>query len=337
MAKIWQLLDADPSIRKALEDFDQKWASTAPFQFVSSGSTGPAKSHQFTKAQVLASAKRSNRAFELTASSRVLLCLSLKTVGGYMQLARAKAAGFELFIQKATSRPLQHWNGPLDFVAMVPTQLHESLRHDLEKLRQCRCILIGGGALSAVDEALVQTYKLPLWQSYGMTETLSHVALRRVSESTYFEALAGVSFSQMNGCLCINDAQLGITNLMTTDCVRLLDQTHFEWLGRADFAINTGGFKVHPEAIETKLSSQLSTPFFISSLPDPKWGNIVVLLIEGTAPIPSNFNFLETHERPKKIAYSEAFSRSASGKILRTETLKRLDASAWKLIESKIE
>jgi O-succinylbenzoic acid--CoA ligase len=331
----WHLLSEAPELQAQVQNFLRAWQQDLPFIFQSSGSTGKPKSFQFTKDQLLTSAKASTKALQLDKHTKALVCLPLTSVGGLLQLARAIHANFELFIDLPTSMPLQNFDTAINFISMVPTQLQQSLKHEPLKLSGIEKILIGGAPL---EENLIEAcsnLSISLIQSYGMTETLSHVALRFIGNgvSAPFKAIEGVHFEQQQNCLTIHYPALLDAPLYTNDLVNLIDEQHFEWLGRADFAIISGGVKIIPEQLEKTLSSVLSHPFFVTAVPDDKWGSVVGLVIEGEADdlgLDWAALGLVAAAVPKKIAFIAQFQRTQTLKIKRQETLANLTDASWR-------
>jgi O-succinylbenzoic acid--CoA ligase len=333
----WKFTDPGLQLEQEVQQFIQKWQNNAFFEIKSSGTTGIPQLFQFSRAQLILSAQNSIDAFGLGAQTKALLCLPISSIGGLMLLARALVGDFQLIIQAASARPLANLEDQIDFIALVPTQLQQSLQHDLQKLKSIKQILVGGGQLST---ELIQACKdagLNVWLSYGMTETLSHVALQKISPitATYFTALPGVHFSSKNNCLVIHYPQLQHQPLYTKDLVELHSSTTFRWLGRADHAINSGGFKIIPELLEQKLAGHFQNPFFTAGLLDEKWGQIVVIVFEGF--IPSAYlHFdglgLTTAEIPKKYACVPVFKRTSTHKIQRKEILLSLTDADWQSI-----
>lgn len=333
----WHLVSDSPELRNQVEDFLRSWQKELPFEFKSSGSTGLPQTFRFEKKQILTSAKASIKALHLNEHTSALVCLPLTSVGGLMQLARAKVAGYELWIDLPTSRPLEHFSYSINFIALVPTQLSESLKCDCQRLKNIDKILIGGAPLETTLIHSCLEQNIQLIQSYGMTETLSHVALRTINSPVLqpFEALEGIHFETNQHCLVIRYPALLQAPIQTNDIVHLLDPAHFEWLGRADFAIITGGVKVLPELIEQKLNALLHQPFFVCGVADEKWGQVVGLVLEGT---PTELDIawdeldLKTAEKPKKILFINQFSRSGTLKIQRQVTLASIRHEDWRSI-----
>jgi O-succinylbenzoic acid--CoA ligase len=331
----WFFFDTDQALKESAALFLKNWNANATFQIKSSGTTGLPELHVFDKKQLTHSAQASIGAFGLHKDVRALLCLPISSVGGLMLMARSIVGNFELQLQVPSARPLQNLSQQIDFVALVPTQLQQSIEFDLEKLKKIDQILIGGGQINGELLAACQRAQLQVWHSYGMTETLSHVALRKVSptEEPHFSALPGIQFSSKNDCLVIHYPQLQKEPIVTKDLVELLDPTTFTWLGRADNAINTGGFKVLPEILEQQLQNYIEPAFFITSLPDAKWGQIVTIVIEGNeVPVFPDFQQLgfKLAEIPRKCALVTRFERTETQKIKRKEVLQTLADADWR-------
>lgn len=331
----WHLLSEAPELQTQVQTFLHAWQQDLSFDFQSSGSTGAPKKIQFTKAQLITSATASIKALQLDQHTKALVCLPLTSVGGLLQLARALLANFELYIDLPSSRPLQNFDPSINFISMVPTQLQQSLEHEALKLSRIENILIGGAPLEASLIERCRAQQIALIQSYGMTETLSHVALRHVGHevSEVFKAIEGVHFEQAQNCLTIHYPALLDAPLYTNDLVNLIDKEHFEWIGRADFAINSGGMKIIPEQLEKTLSTVLSHPFFVTAVPDEKWGSVVGLVMEGEAVdlgLDWNSLGLTAAAIPKKIAFISRFQRTQTLKIKRQETLANLTDASWR-------
>ncbi|MGB0178160.1 MAG: O-succinylbenzoic acid--CoA ligase, partial [Owenweeksia sp.] len=170
-----------------------------------------------------------------------------------------------------------------------------------------------------------------IWHTYGMTETISHVAMRRVngSDNDVFRALPGVSFQvDQRGCLVINAPDIGVENLLTNDTVELVDTTSFRWLGRFDNVVNSGGIKLHPEAIESKIG-EWGQPFFLAGVPDDALGEKLIMVVESEQPVlksqlKSLFKGFAPYEVPKEIRTVSTFEYTANGKLNRPATLLKI-------------
>jgi len=330
---------SDASLLQSAIDFLSEWSREgAVLKVQTSGSTGKPKLISIQKSQMVLSASKTNDFFKLNTSTKAFLCLSIETIAGKMMLARAIVGNYSLRIEKPSSNPLSTITDCFDFMAIVPLQLETILNETPTKLDLVKTIIVGGAPVSDMLKKQLKNSKKSVFQTFGMTETVSHVALKKIGfeESSYYEALSGITFSEQNGNLIINYIELLAEPLLTTDLVRLESETRFEWLGRIDFIINSGGVKLNPALIENKLSSLIPFPFFISSLPDNFLGNKVVLVLESKEIIhfsKSNFESILTRfEIPKLLTNMLTFERTSSGKINRIETLSKIVANDWKPI-----
>jgi O-succinylbenzoic acid--CoA ligase len=217
-----------------------------------------------------------------------------------------------------------------DFSAMVPYQVF----HSLSRLKRVKKLIIGGGAVPRKLEEQLQHSKTAIFVTYGMTETISHIAVRPLNgpeKSAVFSALPAVNFSlNDNDCLQISAPEIAKEPVETNDVVELVSPTSFKFLGRKDNIINTGGVKVHPESVEEKLSLHIKTPFFIASEKDEALGERVILVLESEnehtlAEYSKVFETLSPYEKPKKIHILPQFDYTDTGKIKRAEVLKKIN------------
>ena len=324
-------IDTIPERKSEVQNFIAEWYSTSDvIQANTSGSTGLAKTISLEKSKMIISAKKTLSFLGLKKGDTALLCLSISTIAGKMMLVRAIVGELNLVIGPIDSNPLQQIRQRIDFVAMVPLQFQNSIENNSEKLKAIKAIIVGGGPISSKMENQAITSNVKAFQTYGMTETISHVALREIGnkKDLRYHALEGISFSEQNEQLIINYPEIGIVDLHTTDLVTLSNSTSFEWIGRADFIINVGGIKLNPEEIEKVLADYISVPFIISSIKDDKLGEIIILLIEGNDCVV--LDEIALQEKLTKFAIPKStynipiFSRTLSGKINRIETLKLL-------------
>ncbi len=292
-----------------------------------SGSTGKPKTIRLEKQQMVHSAKATGQYFNLQKGQKALLCLPVEYIAGKMMIIRAIVLGLDLIVVEPTSNPLEHLETEIDFAAMVPLQVENAIRTGLDKIRQ---LIIGGAPLSNMLEDEILQSSVKCYATYGMTETITHIAIRPLNgdnRQPYFQALDNVRFKQdERACLIVHAPLVTPTDVVTNDVIELISDTSFIWKGRFDNVINTGGVKVFPETIETKIESIVGVPFFIASIPHDELGEQVVLIIEG---IPQNHkrlkedltSVLSQFETPKKIFFLPEFPRTNSGKIKRKATV----------------
>lgn len=288
-----------------------------------SGSTGEPKKICVRKSSMIASAKRTLQFFNLKANNTALLCLSANYIAGKMMIVRAIVGDLNLIQGHVNSNPLLDIDYPIDFAAMVPLQVSSIVNANEKLIGNIKNLIIGG---ARVDSALSQKlHKLQInaWETYGMTETVSHIALRRVAASTEpFSLLSDLNISQdKRQCIVIEPSDINPNRLITNDVVELINEHQFILKGRIDNVINSGGVKIHPEMIEEKLKLHINQELAITSVSDPLLGEKLVLIIEGSkiakSMIDSAFKSLSKYEQPKVICYTSKLPKTQNGKIQR--------------------
>ena len=265
----------------SLDEFLEEWNNPSPYVRVqTSGSTGAPKPMLVEKARMLASARRTNDFLGLKPGDTALLCMSLDYIAGKMMVVRALERGLKLMIVEPSGHPLVdnyslftiHYS--LSFAAMVPLQVYNSLQvpEEKERLQQIRHLIIGGGAIDDALASELKTFPNAVWSTYGMTETLSHIALRRLSgpkASDWYTPFPSVTLSLSDeGTLIINAPEVCSEPLVTNDIAELssLHSQSFRILGRRDNIICSGGLKIQAEQLERQLRPYLSSPFLIRGL-----------------------------------------------------------------------
>lgn len=304
-----------------------------------SGSTGPPKTITITQKQIITSAKLTEQALGLTKGYNALCCLSPAYIAGKMMLARCFITGMKVISVTPSANPFMEITPDqrIDFVALVPSQLHDILRSEKsEYFHTIKKAIIGGAILDSESQHKLQQYECKFYATYGMTETVSHIALRLLNgkdASADYTTLPGITIGIDNrSCLVIRWPNLSHP-IITNDVVDLVDENTFRWIGRWDNVINTGGTKVIPEAVERKIEKifqalGISQNFFVGSLPDQKYGHKIVLVIEGDVNREniqllnsSMHSVLSKHEIPKEILTGISFIITENGKINRKATL----------------
>ncbi|MDD4920894.1 MAG: AMP-binding protein [Bacteroidales bacterium] len=295
-----------------------------------SGSTGKPKPMVVKKKFMLQSARITCAFLGLKPHDKILLCMPLSFIAGKMMVVRALVAGLDLYPVVPSGHPLKETDRTFDFASMVPLQIFNSLQDPIEtaRLKKIGILLIGGGVISPSLEKALFDFPNAVYASYGMAETLSHIALRRVNgpgASLNYTPLPSVSLSlSEKGTLIIDAPLVSDKKLITNDMAEIDPDGTFRILGRKDNVIVTGGLKVQTETLEAILSNFVQVPFAISSLPDPKFGEIIVLAVE--QPIDEGLlaRHLPSYQIPKRIIQIEAIPRTESGKINRTALKKIL-------------
>lgn len=327
-------LTTDSKITDETARFVQSWEDEREsIEQWTSGSTGPPKKIEIRKSLMRSSAKMTGDFFNFSKTQTGLLCISPSFIGGKMMIVRSIEYDFELFATDISSTPLKHLNRPIDFAAMVPLQVSETLTHHPEKLNLISNLIIGGAPVSSKLERALQQVNCKAYSTYGMTETVSHIALKRLNnKGEPFKAIGKTHFSTKDNCLVIHSRELGLDSLTTTDIVELINDTNFNWIGRSDFIINSGGVKIHPEIVEDKLDKLFpKSQFIISSKPDDKLGERVILIAEKKIKPLINEKMikskLDKYEIPKEIFYVDQLYTRTSGKVDRKATLKLLNGN----------
>jgi O-succinylbenzoic acid--CoA ligase len=321
----------------------RQWLSGAQeFGQRTSGSTGEPQLIVLTRRQLAASAARTGDYFDLGPGDRALVCLNCEYIGGKMMLVRGLERNMHLTVVEPHADPFTEVSAEaeFDFAAFVPLQMRAMLAAGrAPRLNKMRAILLGGAGVEPSLLADIQQLAVPVYLTYGMTETASHVALRRLNgpeASAHYRVLPGLHLGQdERGCLTVRgdvtDDQLIITN----DHIALLDKHTFDWLGRVDFVINSGGVKVQAEKVELVLDVALAElgaarRAFVAGRPDERLGQAVMAYVEGDSLPPATEQELlallrarlSAYELPKGIVYVPAFQTTASGKLDRAATLR---------------
>lgn len=294
-----------------------------------SGSTGAPKEIALLKSHVISSASKTIQFLDIQKGQTGLLCLNPDTIAGKMMIVRALVAKLRLIVVDATSNPLETVNEHIDFAAMVPLQVEKSLLKQNEKLSTISKLIVGGAPISAKLNKTLANFENTVYQTFGMTETISHIALKKLNspKNEPYTALSGVYFTEQKNCLVIHAPEIGVVYLKTNDIIELIDTQHFNWLGRKDFVINSGGMKIHPEQVESALAELFEVPFFIAGMEDESLGQKVVLFMECNQDnLPDKLilsNVLNRFQMPKEIFSYETFIYTSSHKINRPETIKQ--------------
>ncbi|WP_461534041.1 AMP-binding protein [Sinomicrobium sp.] len=316
--------------QKAIGDFLLEWLDSSEDLVVkTSGSTGTPKEIVLKKQNMVHSALATGNFFDIKVEDSALLCLPATYIAGKMMLVRAIILGLELDLVPPSSTPLESSTKAYDFVAMTPMQVE----HSLNELDRVKILLVGGAPMSdKLKEALPQ--ECSVFETYGMTETITHIAAKRVGVEgeDYFKTIPGVSLSlDERGCLVIHAPQITSETIVTNDLVELLSDTSFKWLGRIDHVINSGGVKLIPEQIEAKLDQLLKGRFYVTAMPDDTLGEKLVLFVEqqsnpgcSTEEIKKGIDQLselDKYEKPREIFIVKKIKETSSGKILRHSKL----------------
>ncbi|WP_445732258.1 AMP-binding protein [Mariniflexile sp.] len=299
-----------------------------------SGSTGRPKKLKIKKEAMVNSAIGTGDFFNLSPGDKVLHCLPSNFIAGKMMIVRAIVLGLELDMVAPAALPPIDYEKDYAFCAFTPMQLKNFAKY----LKNIKTAIVGGGQVSDAIIESIKDKKPQVYETYGMTETVSHIAVKKLNnfdgsdENTrsHFKTLPDITVSSdQRNCLVIDAPHLLDEKIVTNDLVKIHSETSFEWLGRFDNVINSGGIKLYPEQIEKKLRSLISQQFFITALPDDTLGEKVVLVIEDDTNYldTSIFDGLDKYEKPKAIFAVSKFVETKSGKIQRKKTLESIKNS----------
>ena len=314
-----------PDIHAALQAFLDEWHDGRPTVGVqTSGSTGTPKHMQVEKCRMEASARLTCSFLGLQRGDTALLCMPLQYIAGKMVVVRSLVWGLRLVTVQPSGHPLADVDEAPVFAAMIPMQVYNSLQvpRERELLRRVKHLIIGGGAVDDSLARALRDFPHAVWSTYGMTETLSHIAMRRLNgpeASEWYTPFPGVDTSLgTDGNLVIHAPAVNPDELPTNDLAEFDAQGRFRILGRRDNIVNTGGVKVQIEQVEDALRPRLPFPFAITSVPDAKFGERIVLLVENARtddPLLSQaIAALPPYWRPKQVFCVPQLPQTGTGK-----------------------
>lgn len=308
------------AFEKPVGDFLLDWFDDKDYiEMQTSGSTGIPKLIRVKKQAMVNSSLATGDFFDINPGDKVLNCLPVKYVAGKLMFVRSFILGLDMDFVAPSSKPLKNNDVVYDFSAMVPLQAQNSLN----ELHLIKKLIVGGAKINArLEEELL---KLPTksFETYGMTETVSHIAAKKVGEKS-FKVLPNVTIEKdERNCLVIHAPKISENPIVTNDLVELVSDTEFTFLGRLDNVINSGGIKFSPEIIEEKLIKLLDSRFFVIGIPDEDLGEKLMLVIEGEQyELPANlFDKLDKYEKPKEVLFVSKFKETGNGKIIRRDSL----------------
>lgn len=330
-------------------DFKEKWAQDAiafckswlqgqeHFLLQTSGSTGKPKVIEVHREQMIASALATAAFLGTNSQTKILNCLHPAYIAGKMNLVRALVWNCPICCEAPSNDPISAESQAFDpdFITLVPMQLSQLLTKP-KKTKNLKYLLVGGAALSERQKTHIVDADLPAWQTYGMTETVSHIALAKIEQGPLiYRALPQVEIGQdEQGCLWVKAAMSKDQVIQTNDFITLYSDSTFSWKGRKDFVINSGGIKLHPELLEPKIEPVIQevlpgSEFFLTGVQDEVLGEKMVLIVESededlersTLILEQISHVLDKYEVPKRIFYVKSLSRTTSGKLDRRASL----------------
>lgn len=329
------------SFQEEVFDFCRQWKlGKNEFLFHTSGSTGKPKPIYLSRLSMIESANMTMDWLHLQEGDNVLLCLPIEYIAGAMMLVRALVLKLNIVLVEPSQNPLEEITKPINIhlASFVTTQWSTILQSNpnlFTFFSEVKGILIGGSELTSSVELLTKEIQLPIFQTYGMTETSSHIAFRQISsEDAIYQCLKGVQIKLNDqGCLCIHSPSTLNQWIETNDVAELIHVNQFSILGRTDFVINSGGRKIHPEIIEKCCHSffaqhSITCKTFAYGLDDDFFGQKLVLFIETIDELNIQLQLieylklnLESWEVPKQFIVLPEFLYTKTGKIDRPNTL----------------
>lgn len=323
-------------------DFAQTWIANQPeYLLHTSGSTGQPKPITLAREQLESSARLTGKALQLGKGTRALVALNIRYIAGVMMLTRGMVLDWELTIMEPSANPLLSVPAgqTFDFVALVPLQLSDILENKETRRRvgSLGKILLGGAPVSVALWEQIRRLSVPVYQSYGMTETVSHVALRQLNGTGPHEdytLLEGVNFGvDQRGCLYVSGPMTLHQTIQTNDLVEITSDRTFRWLGRADQVINSGGVKIPLEQVERVVEQILygmgcSFEFFCWHEPDEKLGQKLIMVVKNRdVYFPGEKVLSEIRQResaylaPRRIYFVDEFLKTPTDKVDKRRTV----------------
>ncbi len=331
MLKNLHFLTSNQLTIQEVNRFIQEWSNSEPnIEVQTSGSTGEPKKLSFKKKQLEASAQNTIQTFGVKKGANAYLCLSTNTIAGKLMVIRAILNDMELIVGDVSSDALERGLPEIELAAAVPLQLHHLIKNNVS-FPKVKTLLIGGGPINDEICRKLSYRGITAIHTYGMTETLTHVAYRRIGamQEELFTPMPGVKLGHKEERLTITYPAIGVQQLETKDLVQFNSNGQFSVVGRSDLIINSGGIKFNPEELEHQISSEMTVPYFFFGLPDDQLGEKIVLVCEGNViqltkeQLNRINNLLPAYANPKEVIYLEQFVRSESMKILRKETMNK--------------
>ena len=317
-------------------DFTKEWFSDSKtVKIQSSGSTGIPKVFEVEKSKMLNSAEMTCSFLDLKEGNTALICLPIEYISGKMMVVRSILRKLKLKIAEPSTNPLQNINQEIDFCAMTPLQVENSL----DKLHHIKNLIIGGASVSeTLKNKISQSLKpsnsqTKIFETYGMSETLSHIALRQIfpNQEDWFTIFEGVEISlDERDCLKIFAPKLNSEVLQTNDLVEIKNGNQFRFLGRLDNVINSAGAKIFPEELEKLVKQNISNEVVFLGIEDEKLGQKLILIIEGESDENlkskiQNLEFQKSFHKPKDIIFVEQIPRTPNGKVNRLALKKSIE------------
>lgn len=321
----------------SIGDFLLDWVNDKPYIHVNtSGSTGKPKRINLHKQHMVNSALASGDFFGVSIGDSALHCLPSSFIAGKMMLVRAMILGLEIDLVAPAASPMTATEKSYDFSAMTPFQASNSLN----ELHRIKKLIVGGAPVTQKLVNALQEKETQVYETYGMTETVTHIAAKQINgfndktaaAKAHFKILPNIKISQdKRNCLVIEAPDITENPIVTNDIVKLISDSEFEWIGRYDNVINSGGVKLIPEQIEAKLAAAIPNRFFVAGVPDDTLGQKLILIVEGNGAEETQLQHsiktlksLHRFEVPKAIYFIAKFDETENGKVKRGKNLRKI-------------
>ncbi|NIF04023.1 AMP-binding protein [Chryseobacterium sp. Tr-659] len=311
---------------RKIENFLKEWFSEKTGVNVqTSGSTGVPKIFEIEKNKMINSAVMTCNFLGLKEGDTALLCLPVEYISGKMMMVRSIKRKLKLMITEPSLKPVENLDREIDFCAMTPLQVENSL----DKLYLIKNLIIGGAAVSESLKNKILKMNLNasnhIFETYGMSETLSHIALKQLmpEPEDFFTVFENVTISlDERGCLKIFAPDVNAETLQTNDLVEIKNDKQFRFLGRIDNVINSGGAKIFPEELEALVKKEIPNEAIFIGLEDERLGQKLILVIEGNESEEllnkiSEISFEKNYHKPKEIIFIHEIPRTPNGKVNR--------------------
>ncbi len=329
---------------KVVEFLKEWFSDSETVKVQTSGSTGTPKIFEVEKEKMLVSAKMTCDFLDLKQGDSALLCLPLEYISGKMMVVRSIERKLKLHITNPSIKPLENLVEEIDFCAMTPLQVENSL----DKIHLIKNLIIGGSSVSETLKKKIQDSRFKIqdsriFETYGMSETLSHIALKEIypTKEDEFKIFDGIYISlDERDCLKIHAPKLNSEILQTNDLVEIRNEKRFRFLGRIDNVINSGGAKIFPEELEALVKKYISNEVVFLGLADEVLGQKLILVVEkkesrienqensefqlnekylDLKEKISNLKFQKSFHKPKEIIFVDEIPRTPNGKVNRLE------------------
>lgn len=313
-----ELPEIEASWQQEIIDFVQEFSENELIKVHTSGSTGKPKSIELPKSAMTQSAQMTGEFLDLKHGDTALLCMPVKYIAGKIMIVRAIVLGLKLYCVEPKTKI--EFNLEIDFGALTPMQAEASFFDSDSKLK-IKKIILGGAKVSKELEQQFINMEASVYETYGMTETITHIAMRELNQDAYFKTLKNVEINQDDrDCLVIKTPYFD-EEIITNDVVEIIDETSFILVGRIDNIINSGGIKINPEVLEDKLKLYISAPFIVHYKEDSVLGQKLILVVESKDYFEIDYpkDLIPRNQQPKEIIFINEFPRTISGKIIRNQ------------------